>query len=255
MSRNIIDNLFPYLKVYQYDTSKKTKLGGNGDGGYVIAELDNINVPIYDCFISAGIGSNDMFSIDFLNKYNLDKSQCFAIDGTIHAYPYNDLPITFIKKNIGIKNNDNTTNLDDITNKYNNIFLKMDIEAAEIPWINSLDIEKLKKFRQIVLEVHSLVENWAVDLSFDFSTEIDDIINMFKKLFETHYIVHIHGNIGSNKGNKIFDAMEITFLNKNLFNEPPLFNTTPFPIYGLDHDYDVLSKPENIFNHPPYCFP
>jgi hypothetical protein len=127
---------YDHFKVYHYDN--KIRLGNpDGDGGYVIGILDNDQ---YDFYISAGVSDEESFSRDFINRYNFDKHICQAFDGTINNYPtqYTD-KITFIKKNIGINNTDNETNLHDILDKYNNIFIKMDIESYEYNWIETLN--------------------------------------------------------------------------------------------------------------------
>ncbi len=100
-------NNLELLKVYNYDN--KIRLGEKSDGGYVIAELDE---PLYDCYISAGISNEESFTRDFLQKYCLDKNDCYGFDGTISDYPYNYTNnITFIKKNINYYNDDENTNL------------------------------------------------------------------------------------------------------------------------------------------------
>ena len=115
-------NNLELLQVYHLD--KKIRLGVNADGGYILGDLDGY----YDCYISAGISNEESFSRDFINKYNMNRDNSFGFDGTISAYPtrYTD-KITFLKKNIGDVNNDRTTNLDFLLEKYNTIFLKMDI--------------------------------------------------------------------------------------------------------------------------------
>ena len=72
--------MLEYFKVIQY--INKIRLGNNGDGGYVIA-----NVPNYDCYISAGIGSDESFSNDLINHFNITNAHGF--DGTIRSLPYN----------------------------------------------------------------------------------------------------------------------------------------------------------------------
>ena len=79
------------------------------DGGYVIAELDGG----YDCYVSAGIGDEESFSRDFINKYNMNKSNSYGFDGTKKEYPYHYTDkIQFVKKNINDYNDDNNSNLD-----------------------------------------------------------------------------------------------------------------------------------------------
>ena len=81
------------LTAYNYDN--KIRLGNNGDGGYVIADLGNK----YDCYISCGVSNEESFSRDFIKKYNMNKDNSFAFDGTIEDYPYEfTRDITFIKR-------------------------------------------------------------------------------------------------------------------------------------------------------------
>jgi hypothetical protein len=47
--------------------------------------------------------------------------------------------IKFIKNNIGISNDEVQTDLSFLFDQYSNIFLKMDIEGGEYPWLLSLD--------------------------------------------------------------------------------------------------------------------
>ena len=120
-----------------YEFNNKIRLGEKSDGGYVFGELNEI----YDCYISAGVSDEESFSRDFINKYNTKNN--FAFDGTIDDYPYHyTRNIHFIKKNISNINDDNYTNLDFLIEQYNNIFLKMDIEGGEYPWLLSLDENK-----------------------------------------------------------------------------------------------------------------
>ena len=82
LDENNLDELKDLLKVYDFD--KKIRLGANSDGGYVMGELEGV----YDCYISAGISNEESFSRDFINKYNMNKSNSFGFDGTIKNYPY-----------------------------------------------------------------------------------------------------------------------------------------------------------------------
>lgn len=208
------------LQVYSYD--KKRRLGVNSDGGYIIAELDND----YDCYISAGISNEESFTRDFINTFNTTNN--FGFDGTINNYPYEYTKnITFIKKNINGFNDDNNTNLSFLTDKYNNIFLKMDIEGGEYPWLLSIDESQLKKFKQIVFEIHGLFgDNWGA--------KYDDKVTCLRKLSNTHYIIHAHGNNNGCVINNYPDVVELTYVNKDLFNTTPELNTQFLPVENLD---------------------
>ena len=182
----------------------------------------------YDCYISAGIAGEESFSRDFINKYNLNKENSYGFDGTITNYPYQYTDkITFIKKNINSFNDDSNSNLSFLTYKYDSIFLKMDIEGGEYPWLLSLDEIHLNKFKQIVIEFHGVSgDEWGCNLQ--------NKIKCLEKLSKTHYIIYAHGNNYSKVINNIPDVIELTYVNKNYFNSVPELNTQNLPIKNLD---------------------
>ena len=149
------------------------RVGPTSDGGYVM--VDGFN---YDYFLSCGIANDIRFEVGLLNKY--PHLKCDAFDGTINNFPSHNKNINWIKKNIGYINSEKITNLKPYIENYKNIFLKMDIEGSEFNWIDSMSLEDLNCFSQIVIEIH-----WPFD---KYRCE------MLKKLNQTHYIVHIHGN-------------------------------------------------------------
>jgi hypothetical protein len=210
------------FKVYHFDN--KIRLGASNDGGYVIAHLD----CDYDCYISAGVSNEESFSRDFIHKYDMNEYNCFGFDGTIQSYPYEYTnKISFIRKNINFFNDDNNCNLSYLINKYNNIFLKMDIEGSEYPWLLSLETSELNKFGQIVMELHGITDGtWGCDYRIK--------MNCIAKISKTHYIVHAHGNNYSEVCNQFPNVIELTFVHKRFFEcEPPL-NSLPLPCH-LDH--------------------
>jgi len=83
------------LRVYQFDN--KIRCGVNKDGGYVIGDIND--EAGYDCYISAGVSNEESFSRDFINKYGMNRDNCFAFDGTIKKYPSKyTKKIQFVKK-------------------------------------------------------------------------------------------------------------------------------------------------------------
>lgn len=227
-----------YLKIYEY--KNKIRLGINSDGGYVIGETDGM----YDCYISAGVSNEESFSRDFINKYNMNEMNSFAFDGTINRYPYEYTnKITFYKRNIPPYKDSKNATLEYFMNKYNDIFLKMDIEGAEYPWLNILTLDQLNKFKQIVIEFHGINDD-------TFNTSLNNKINCFEKLGITHYPIHAHGNNCGELTNKIPNTIEITYLRKNLFEVIPPLNTRSFPIENLDYPNNQYSSDFTLNFYP-----
>ena len=236
-------NCIDLLRVYSFDTSKKIRLGVPNDGGYVIADMSAGGAGgdadgLYDCYISAGVNDEESFTRDFLARYSsscsLNETNCFAFDGTIQAYPtqYTD-KITFIKKNIGGRTTDDVaeTNLLFLLNKYSRVFLKMDIEGGEYPWLMRMTADDLRKIKQLVIEFHGITGVGAADWGCSFDMKWDCI----KKLSETHYFVHAHGNNHSHVVSGIPDVIELTCIEKSYFSKgAPVLNRVPLPIHGLD---------------------
>ncbi len=207
-----------FLKVYSFEN--KIRLGENGDGGYVIGDLGS---GVYDCYISAGIANEESFSRDFIFKYDMHEYNSFGFDATIPCYPYQYTnKISYIKKNIASYEDYHHTNLSYLLGKYQNIFLKMDIEGYEYPWLLATDETLLKNCKQIAIEFHGINDDtWGC--------ENRSKLACFEKLASTHYLVHAHGNNYSGMKNGVPDVVELTYINKNCFTSTPALNTEPLP--------------------------
>jgi len=194
------------LKVYKSPFSKVRIGSQTGDGGYIICDIPEI---IYDVMIAGGVAEDITFEEHLCSIY--PKLVCYAFDGTIYCKinkSSND-NIIFIKKNIGPVTDDNNTNLYSLIEQNENIFLKMDIEGAELPWLKCLNDDHMKKFSQIVIEFH-----------FPFSEDDNDV---FEKLNKNHVLVHFHGNncpagVINHKGIIIPNVFECTYINKKYVN-------------------------------------
>jgi len=210
---------------------KKIRLGKDYDGGYIICEIPDIE---YDLFISAGIDNDISFEEKFCEKYNT--VNCYAFDGTIDDIKINNNNIKFIKKNIGITNDDNTTNLLSLINNNNSLFLKMDIEGAEFKWLESLTEDQLNKFSQIVIEFH-------------YPTSIN-VLSKINKLF---YLVHFHGNnfcgFGHINNVPVPNVFECTYVNKKYISIPNL-NTKTLPI-EIDMK-NIKELVDHYIDYPPF---
>jgi hypothetical protein len=232
-------SIIDYLKVFHF--SKKNRLGAFRDGGYVIGILSE---P-YDCYISAGVADEESFSRDFINSYGMNKENAFAFDGTITNYPtiYTE-DINFIKKNINSFCDEDNDNLLHYMKTYKNIFLKMDIEGGEYKWLLNTGENDLLSFKQIVMEFHGINDD-------SWSASYQEKLECFKKITNTHYLVHIHGNNHSEQQNNIPDVVEGTFIRKDCFDSEPELNRIDLPIPNLDFPC-YTQRPELNLSFPPF---
>ena len=226
----------PIVLTYFKCPFPKVRLGKDNDGGYIIADIPNVN---YSVLLAGGIENDISFEEAFLNKYQ--NTSCFAFDGTINNLPKENDKITFIKKNIGYENNNNVTNLHDIINNYDNIFVKMDIEGGEIPWIKSLNDNQMNKFEQIVMEFHNPFSNNEIDV--------------FDKINKNHYLIHFHGNNSSGVRNHrdvyIPNVFECTYLHKKYFVNTPELNTDLIP---SKLDMTNINNSDIFIDYPPFVY-
>ena len=222
------------LTVFKSPFEKK-RLGKDYDGGYIIADIPDVK---YTTLIAGGIRDDISFEEDFINKYTVDN--VYAFDGTIDNLPKENSKITFIKKNIGYHNDNAYTNIHDIIDVNESIFVKMDIEGGEIPWVKSLSNEQMNKFEQIVMEFH-----------FPFS---DNEIDVFDKINKHHYLIHFHANncCGTRNHNGVIipNVFECTYLHKKYFTTIEL-NKESIPsnldMKNTEHD-------EIYINYPPFVY-
>jgi hypothetical protein len=225
-----VSNLTVYASPYE-----KVRIGRNYDGGYVTCSIPNI---VYDTFLAAGIDVDTSFEDDFLNRYpNL---RCVAFDGTINTCPSTHPRFQWIKKNIGGSNDETHTNMHNLLNDSHSVFLKMDIEGAEIPWLESLSDLHMSKLSQIVMEFHS-----------PFS---DRENAMFAKLNKTHTLVHFHGNnccgTCEHNGTTVPNVFECTYIHKRYISAPLSLNTNPIP--SLLDQPNIQGREDIVLTNKPF---
>jgi len=231
-----------HLIIYKSPFTKK-RIGKNNDGGYVIVDLPGD----YDVFLSGGVSNDISFEIDFLKSYpNL---WCFAFDGTVNLLPEINNKIVFIKKNLGNHNNSSLTNLQEYMKDYNNIFMKIDIEGHEFRLLPTFfENDCMKKIKQLVIEIHSPAD---IKLFPEYFKGLSDItnefmFNLFKKINNTHTLVHLHANNGCKMNNingiNIPHVFELTYI-RNEFITEKILNDQPLPT-----NIDM----KNIYNLPDY---
>lgn len=187
------------------------RVGRDYDGGYLM--INDFN----DCDIAYSFGISDDVSWDRdIVKKNID---VFQYDPTIHDIPEQNVKFHFFK--IGIAGEDDMDrhmlSLNTILEKNGhgtaqNMILKMDVEGAEWQFIESVTIELLDKFDQIVFEMHGLTNEG----------QKDKIFSSLQKLNQTHQLIWIHGNnyARAEVADNILipDCIEVLYVNKNKYD-------------------------------------
>jgi Methyltransferase FkbM domain len=208
-----------WLRVYHLPNKKR--LGREFDGGYIIADLSDNTKPVYDLYIGCGINDEFSFDVDLANIYpNLFG---YAFDGTIKERPatFPD-KFAFIPLNIGNTNDEATTTLVPYMRLYNDILLKMDIEGAEWEWLDNLPIPDLLRIKQIVIEIHYLIDGRC-------ATAMTKL-TVLKKLADYFYLVHVHGNNHSPLvDDKYPYVLECTYVRKDVYPNGLPLNTESLP--------------------------
>lgn len=137
------------------------------------------------------------------------------------------------------------TNLSRLIKKYNNIFLKMDIEGGEYPWLLGLNEDQLNRFKQIVIELHGITHK-----EYYRGSSYEDKIKVLSKLASTHYLIHAHGNNCCRTIDGIPDVIELTYINKKNLIITPELNTQSLPIENLDFPNKKNKKQINLNFYP-----
>ena len=211
----------------------KIRIGRDYDGGYAIADIGN---P-YDYFLSGGIENDTSFEEDFLKRY--PNIECSAFDGTVEppGITNTEPRFKFVKKNLGATNDDKLSNVREYLDKYNHIFLKLDIEGGEIPLFSSFSDDDLQKFEQIVIEFHDPCN-----------------LDILHRLQRTHWLIHFHANnncgTSTHYGRQVPNVFECTYVLKRHSDNLEL-NKKPIPDISIDMP-NINHRPEIILEGYPF---
>lgn len=171
---------------------QKIRLGKDNDGGYIM--IDGLE---YDCIITAGISNDVSFERDLAALY--PDLPFYMYDDSIHELPDGFDHGKFYRDKIGFDNI-----LRPHFDKYNDIFIKMDIEGWENHWLPSLSDTDMLKIKQFVVEWHGI----------SFSEK------SMQRFAETHDLVHVHANnyggFDTIEGLDIPRILECTYVRKGV---------------------------------------
>lgn len=206
VSRDQIDHLrflFP-LKISN-DVSWR-RFGSPGDGGYLL----NDDLSESDICISLGIGDNFSFDLEIAKNCGL----VLMFDHTI-SQPQTLLPnMVFKKVGVSAVEIGNFTTIERIIEHLpaeSDLILKIDIEGTEWEILQSLTLDTLGRFRQIVAEFHNLHAIHNTKL-------FEKIIESLSKLSQTHFLANFHINNWASyqlvAGVPFPDVVEVTYIRR-----------------------------------------
>ena len=163
---------------------KFIRVGRPYDGGYIMLDdFDGIKIAY-----SGGINRDVSWDEDMAER-GLD---IFMYDHTIDGLPKEHPKFHWFKKGLIGKPDPNYPDLETLSTLVEqnghgddyNMILKMDIEGAEYGIFQQIDIDTIRRFKQIVLEFHALT-----------TIDYEEFIGMaLDKLNATHQLVHVHAN-------------------------------------------------------------
>jgi hypothetical protein len=224
-SQEKVLNTIRLLKPYDSGINL-IRVGGNGDGGYLIPDdLEGIKY----CF-SPGVSSVADFELFLANKYGI---KSFMIDASVDNSPIENDLFVFEKKFLSSKNDPNCISLDNWVKEKlgdqddSDLMLQMDIESGEFDVFIDASGSVLDKFRVIVVEFHVLDF-----ITFDLAQFL--IESIFRKLTKNHTVVHLHPNNIRRPidfyGIQIPPIIEVTLLRNDRFKQRVPCETFPHPL-------------------------
>lgn len=188
--------------------AEKVRFGNNCDGGYVLPTncLESSNLCV-----SYGLGNNVTFENDIIKRgisvigfdMHAKRHLAWARQKTLECYQ-------------------DFSNLEEISNS-KNIILKVDVEGSEWNFFNTLDSKHFSDH----------VSCFAFELHFHMNPKKMPL-SVMEKMFDSHYVVHVHGNNYGHVDGMVPVAIEITLANKKHFDNSQI-DRQKYPIKDLDY--------------------
>lgn len=207
------DELLAFIKLLRPESTgiELIRVGGNGDGGYLVPDdFEGLKF----CF-SPGVSEIATFEDQVAADYSM---RSFMADASVEKPPIENDYFEFQKKFLGTVDAGEFMRLETwVASKADQIrdfdlLLQMDIEGAEYGVLIDTSVETLKRFRVMVIEFHNIemiANRSALEL----------LRPVFEKIKNEFVVVHLHPNNYKSPveshGIKIPRALEVTFLRKD----------------------------------------
>ena len=228
--------IFDLLKPYKIDLPF-VRIGGDGDGGYVMPD----DFAGLQGSYSPGVSDTITFDLDIAKR----GVPCFLADASVDGVKTNHPNIRFDKLFLGSRTQGDFISLEDWVTKYTpkatDLLLQIDIEGAEYEVINATPDNVLAQFRIINIEFHNFHHVFDPE-------KRERILKTVQKLNQDFYLCHLHANncapLGKYRGQKYPEVFEATYIRKNRCRTLP--GKVTFP-----HSLDQPNCPQNLDWHMP----
>ena len=155
------------------------RIGSVNDGGYVV--IDDFSQS--DFLISMGVGDDINFELEVASRI----SGMDLYDHTISQLPSKIKNARFFREKIGKSPEVSILEAIDRSKNQGDLILKMDIEGSEWEVLSELEEKDLIKFRQLIIEFHSLS-------NFKDNESYIRITSILERLSNHFYILNSHAN-------------------------------------------------------------
>lgn len=202
------------------------RVGRDCDGGYVM--LDDFQKEKPDAAYSFGIGQ-DVSWDEAIANYGID---VFMFDHLIDRLPKHHPKFHYFKT--GVTGYEKETNLKTLSELIvenghatrKNLIMKMDVEGREWDIFKEAAPEVIGQFSQLVVEFHGLSSAAS-------GQEYFSVVNVLKKINQTHQSIHVHANNISVPlwiGKLVLpELLEVTYIRRADVKDKLIANLRQFP--------------------------
>lgn len=222
-----LEDFFGGLRAYDPGLPM-IRLGGQGDGGYVVPDdLDGLAACI-----SPGVSTVADFELALAER----GVPSFMADASVEAAPAHHPLFDFEPTFVGTEDAPGWTTLESWLRRKapdsGDMLLQMDIEGAEWPVLRGVGRATLLRFRIIVLELHDVHKVF-------FRSGLDEVGQVLNKLLDDFEMVHLHANNNlqpvRRHGYEVPPVLEMTLLRKDRVRRRT-------PVDKLPHSLDVRNN-------------
>lgn len=213
------------LTPHDLPGEQKIRIGGPGDGGYVIVDRLRPGQPV----MSFGVGPSVAFDRDLADRGH----PVLLFDHTIARLPEDHPGFTWFAEGVAASADPSSglftlaEHMAKLPSGADAPILKMDVEGAEWAVLTETSIALLRRFEQIVLELHHL-------------PQLDEphfrgmAWRALASLSSAFTLCHVHANnfgaIATVSGFPVPETLEVTYIRSDLVQAAPSMTYYPTPL-------------------------